>query len=157
MFWATRFGDERERTVAQHLIFQSRGVLRTSTRVGGLKYAVSVQFWKFWQLLKVSVGCWDRDALLATNVMRRCDKLLRHDVTLPQNMHPSGLQIHQDIIASTGRMVSTVFCLLPYGAFFAKVRRAPPSGFRSLVRRESGLGARADVRSSQRLAHLRDR
>ena len=104
-------------------------MIRSSYRVAGLKYAVSVQLWKLWQLLKVSVGVWDRDVLLATNVMRRADRLLRHDVTLPEQRHPKGLQIHQDIISATGRMVSTVFCLFPFGAFLAKVRRAPASFF----------------------------
>ena len=134
--------------MAQHLIFQRRGVIRSSYRVAGLKYAVSVQLWKLWQLLKVSVGVWDRDVLLATNVMRRADRLLRHDVTLPEQRHPKGLQIHQDIISSTGRMVSTVFCLFPFGAFLAKVRRAPASVLLSTARRERSLPrARARARA----------
>ena len=80
--------------------------------------------WKIWQLAKVAVGKWDREVLLATRVLPRAEALLPHDLTLPEARQPKGLQLHQDFISISGRMVASMFCLFPGGAILTKISEA---------------------------------
>ena len=75
--------------------FAHNGAVRCAVRVGGYKYAVRLLGWKLTQLAKVSVGWWDRDALLATRVMPRAEVYLSHSLRGDPEGHARGLQMHQ--------------------------------------------------------------
>jgi hypothetical protein len=107
-----------------HEIFNRRGVVRVSYRVGGLRHVVRVIVWKLLCLAKLACGIWDRDVLLATNVLPRSEALLPHDLTAPVDRQPKGLQLHQEFMSVTGRTVATLFCLLPGGAILTTLSEA---------------------------------
>ena len=125
--WPDLFGepaDEAGRIQRHHQLFSKDGVLRTTCRHGGYAHVLRVLIWKIWQLAKVAVGKWDREVLLATRVLPRAEALLPHDLTLPEARQPKGLQLHQDFISISGRMVASMFCLFPGGAILTKISEA---------------------------------
>ena len=124
LFWPNRFGDYRARLESQHEVLSRDGFIRASINESSWRHVYRVTVWKLWQLVKLSCGVWDRDAFLATRILPRADILIRHDLTDPEERHPKGLQLHQDLISGTGRMVATFFCLLPAGAFLSKTSEA---------------------------------
>ena len=75
--------------------FAHNGAVRRALRIGGYKYAARLLGWKIAQLAKVSVGWWDRDALLATRVMPRAEVYLSHSLRSDPEGHARGLQMHQ--------------------------------------------------------------
>ena len=121
--WPTLFDDTAGANL-HHEIFNRRGVLRVSMQVGGLTHVIRVIVWKVVCLAKLAVGYWDRDVLIATNVLPRSEALLPHDLTAPAERQPKGLQLHQEFISVSGRTVATLFCLLPGGAILTKLSEA---------------------------------
>ena len=62
--------------------------------------------------------------LLATRVLPRAEQFVPHDLNMPWENQPDGLQMHQDVMNCAGRMVGVLWALVPGGIIFTKLSEA---------------------------------
>ncbi len=119
-----RFANETDR-VHMHIKLSADGMTRRAWLHGGLRYFLRLQAWRVRCLTKISLGYWDRDALIATAIARRADCFVSHRLpTLPPGEHAIGLQLHQDLMSATSKIASTLWMLLPCGIVLTKISEA---------------------------------
>ena len=79
------------------------------------------------QVIKITVGWWDDDALLAARVMPRAGALLPNASIILESETcrvAVGLQCHQDIITVSARFIATMWLFVPGGALITRVSEA---------------------------------
>ena len=109
------------RARVHHRLFARGGLLRRAWRAGGPGYCSRLVAWKMVQFCKITFGFWDEAALLAARVVPRAATLVPHRLEMPDA--PVGLQTHQDVISTSGKMI-TFWIFFPYGPLVTRLSEA---------------------------------
>jgi hypothetical protein len=113
---------------------------RTLKQWGGRFYMWRYNYWKFWQAVSISFGVWTEESILAAHIIPHAYHIEKRSRALQAGKHIPGRPdedaadgsnssslLHQELIASAGRLTSVAWMFVPAGAVIGKFTEAANS------------------------------